>query len=944
MPALEMSICHRIFLSGRSLRGRPPFCRLWLFLLAMALCGNRGRAQENVDHAGIISSWNQQSIARGQKLFALACAPCHGTDGVHPINPQSRRFAVDKFLTGTDPYSLFKTITHGYKNMPSQSWMTPEQRYDVIDFIRETFLKESNPSQFTRIDAAYLDSIPKFNPALPSAENAAATERDFGPVLESQLDRNLTDILTFKLDEEVGLSYDLHRMRLAGAWRGGFLDLSQTGHFLQRGEGRPTPKGQPLAGLQHWSWAFGGTFDYPTNNLLPRGPLPDSWTRYRGHYVNGKQAVLSYTIEGRDVLELPATELNRNHMVVIHTLRVEAGRSALRLCVGQPDELADKAEGLVPLGQTHPIGLKGSAAKNLAMTSVVSKTVRTNVPVEPGENPSSIAYRDFVCAGVAGQTGGLRWEVDDQHRLVLDIPPGDHERIVEVICFAGNGEPDMRWFGHYVRDARRERLISPEALTHGAPRLWPETIEVSGTLGAQTGAYVLDTVPVPFKNPYHAWPRTSALAFFPDGRAVVTTYGGDVWIVSGLDAQLDHVTWSRFASGLFEPMGALVIDGLVYVTCRNGIVRLHDLNGDGEADFYETFHADSDVSGFFHSFAFDLQADHHGNLYYAKSGEYTDFKLPGAVIKVSPDGKESQVFCTGFRTPNGMGILPDDRLTVSDNQGNWMPASKINIVRRGGYYGYAQTLSSGKDWAPDGGGIDPKSVKIPATFDQPIIWMPQEFDNSSGGQVWVDDKRFGPLSGRLLHTSFGKGWMYYLMLQEVGQTEQAAIVALPFQFDAGIMRARVNPMDGQVYATGLSGWEGPDGGKDGCLQRLRYTGKSIKLLDDVKVAADGLNLTFNFPLDRTNAIDPASYHLEQWNYLWAETYGSEQYSLEHPGQKGHDQLKITAIKLSDDSHAIFLAIPGLRPVNQIELRLNLAGADGERFKQLAYLTINAVPR
>jgi hypothetical protein len=185
--------------------------------------------------------------------------------------------------------------------------------------------------------------------------------------------------------------------------------------------------------------------------------------------------------------------------------------------------------------------------------------------------------------------------------------------------------------------------------------------------------------------------------------------------------------------------------------------------------------------------------------------------------------------------------------------------------------------------------------------------------------------------------------MYYLMIQDVGEDCQAAIVALPFQFDAGIMRARVNPADGQVYATGQSGWQGPDGGKDGCLQRLRYTGKPVKLLDDLKVSAGGLSLKFNFALDPASARDTASYHLEEWNYLWAETYGSDQYSVEHPGTKSHDQLAITAIKISDDGRSVFLAIPGLRPVNQVELRLNLTAADGSRFKELVYLTINAVP-
>jgi hypothetical protein len=221
--------------------------------------------------------------------------------------------------------------------------------------------------------------------------------------------------------------------------------------------------------------------------------------------------------------------------------------------------------------------------------------------------------------------------------------------------------------------------------------------------------------------------------------------------------------------------------------------------------------------------------------------------------------------------------------------------------------------------------------------------MPQEFDNSSGGEVWADDKRFGPLSGRLLHTSFGTGWMYYLMLQEVRDVSQAAIVALPFQFDAGIMRARVNPADGQVYATGLSGWQGPAAGKDGCFQRLRYTGKPSKLLDDLKVSPDGLTLKFNFPLDPASALDPASYHLEQWNYLWAQTYGSDQYSVENPGRKGHDQLKITAVKISNDARSVFLTIPAIRPANQVELRLQLTAADASPFKELAYLTINAVP-
>jgi len=859
--------------------------------LAGAALAQDGSLIENVDHAGIISRWDQKSLVRGQGLFQIACAPCHGVNGVKTINPQARPFAVEKFQNGGDPYSMFKTITRGFKNMPSQTWMTPEQRYEVIQYIRETFVKKLNPTQYTTVDQSYLDSLPRFDPGLArSAAASGVRQCDFGPVLESQLGTNFSDALTFRLKDDVTLSYDLHRMRLAGAWRGGFLDLSQTGHYQQRGEGQPQPKGTLLPGLQQWYWTYGGRFDYPTDEVPPRGPLPSGWMKYLGHYVYNRQAILSFTVEGRHVLECPDAEETNNLLIISHTLKIGPGTNSMRLCVGQ---------------------------SNLAV------------------------------AGVLGMTRGLTWETDDQQRLVLIIPPDEKSRVVRICCASKSGEAALERFNQYLGERKSEPVVDPETLTHGGARLWPLEIKERGKLGEQPGAYALDTIPVPFDNPYGAWLRTSALAFFPGGRAVVTTYGGDVWIVSGLDRSLENATWSRFASGLYEPFGALVVDGLIYVTCRNGIVRLHDLNHDGEADFYETFYADTDVSTFFHSFNFDLQGDHHGHLYYVKAGEYTDYKLPGAVLEVAPDGSQAQVYCTGFRVPNGMGMLPDGRLTVSDNQGDWMPASKINIVGRGGFYGYVQNLTGGgafgDHWAPDGGRIDARKVKPPATFDQPIIWMPQEFDNSSSAQVWAGDRRFGPLSGRLLHSSYGKGWLYYLMMQEVGSISQAAIVALPFQFDAGLMRAKVNPADGQVYATGLSGWQGPPDGKDGCLQRLRYTGKPIKLLDDVKVRPDGLSLRFNFALDPTSALNPASYHLEQWNYLWSSSYGSDQYSSEHPGQKGHDQLTISSIKLSRHNREVFLVVPGLRPVNQVEIRLALTAADGTFWKELAYLTINAIP-
>ena len=84
---------------------------------------------------------------------------------------------------------------------------------------------------------------------------------------------------------------------------------------------------------------------------------------------------------------------------------------------------------------------------------------------------------------------------------------------------------------------------------------------------------------------------------------------------------------------------------------RARITRLHDLNNDGDADFYESFWADGNVAPSFHAFSFDLQTDRAGNFYFVKSGRRVEKERPGhgALIKVSADGKHSEVVATGFR-------------------------------------------------------------------------------------------------------------------------------------------------------------------------------------------------------------------------------------------------------------------------------------------------------
>lgn len=266
-----------------------------------------------------------------------------------------------------------------------------------------------------------------------------------------------------------------------------------------------------------------------------------------------------------------------------------------------------------------------------------------------------------------------------------------------------------------------------------------------------------------------------------------------------------------------------------------------------------------------------------------------------------------------------------------------MPAGKISLIKPDSFLGNMPINDEQTRWLKERHG-----GKLPETFDEPIVWTPQELDNSCGGQIWVDDKRFGPLSGRLLHSSFGKGWLYYLSLQDVKEKTQASIIALPHQWDAGVMRLRVNPADGQLYGTGLSGWQGPAQGKDGCLQRLRYTGEPVKMVDNVRVVAGGLELCFSFAVDPKSACDSQSWRGEMWDYLWSKQYGSDQYSVLRRGEKGRDVLSVKNIRLIDD-RTVLLSIPDLKVCDQMSLEMNFTDAAGNRFIEHLYQTIHAVP-
>ncbi len=432
-------------------------------------------------------------------------------------------------------------------------------------------------------------------------------------------------------------------------------------------------------------------------------------------------------------------------------------------------------------------------------------------------------------------------------------------------------------------------------LTRGGAPQWPQEITTQGKRGSNR-PYAVDTIALPLENPWHAPLFFGGHDFLPDGSALLATMQGDVWKAAGLDDSLAAVRWRRVASGLHQALG-LVTDGdRVYAIGRDQITRLHDLNGDGETDFYECVNNAIITSTSGHDFTCGLERDRAGN-FYTVSGKQ-------GLLRLAPDGKTVHVLATGFRNADGLGLTPDGVLTVPCSEGEWTPASMICEIREGGYYGFGGPKSPGQ--APD----------------LPLVYLPRGLDNSSGGQVYVSSERWGPLGGQIVHLSHGACTYGLLLRDHVDGQAQGAIVPLPGEFVTGMHRGRFNPRDGQLYVSGLRGWGGY-ASADGGFQRVRYTGDPVQLPVAFRTHQNGVSVTFSAPVDHSLAENAKGQFVQAWNYRYGPSYGSPELSPSHPGMPGHDHLTVRSSTVLADGRTLFLEIPELQPVNQLHLHLNV---------------------
>ena len=326
------------------------------------------------------------------------------------------------------------------------------------------------------------------------------------------------------------------------------------------------------------------------------------------------------------------------------------------------------------------------------------------------------------------------------------------------------------------------------------------------------------------------------------------------------------------------------------------------MNGDEEIDFVER--KNQAFKGFDRNVHAGLAKDKNGAFYYITSKGMARLKYDKYEICSPP-----------LRTAMGMGITHDDRLWSAPQEGGATPAS--------GIFEY----HDGDDlYRPQMKGTPEQFRKEMAKVDPALVYLPRGLDNSTACALAVRSDRFGVLGDKMLSFSYGACATQIVLRDRAPGAKrfQGAAIPLPGYFYSGINHGAVNPKDGQVYVVGHDGW-GSYAVADGCLQRIRHTGRKSHYPTAFRIFENGIQLDFEHPLDAKLAGRADKWFAQQWNYAYSPAYGSPEYSVNNPDRLGHDHLPVKSVQVRKNGKQVFVEIPDIKPA----MNIHLYGETGE---------------
>jgi len=736
-------------------------------------------------------------------------------------------------------------------------------------------------------------------------------ERGHSPwVIRSSLDGR-PRMLSIALAPELWLAYSTETASIHQLWRG---DIEYTGPVYDARHGaEPTSRG--VAYLR------------PSNETAWRIRIKEEWQtatiRWRGHGFDPDTGdlwlrfdVMDFAGRSRTVTEWPDREGGVDAPRVGLDRRFTFGRGPAIALVAEPDgdPAFEVLTGAARVGER--IEVEGSVANARILWRLDAPTLQIDRSVPEARGNEPFAEHDcHTCHNVRERVVGPAWsEVALRYaganrevtlgQLADRIREGSVGRWGEV-AMTPHPEIDRveaRRLAGVILETPPSDAPVPVVDTGGSEGTWTFR---SDTEPAPTGSHPsLTTKPIA---PAPFTPMVGGLAWLPDGRLGVSTWDRDgaVFAVSGWDGPADQVTVKRIAEGLHEPLGLAVDGDAVYVMQKQEITQLVDHNKDGWTDEYRTVANDWRVTSNFHEFGFGLVAK-DGSLFASlgvcvlNGGKSCQEQTPdrGKILRANPRTGEVKIIAGGFRTPNGLALAPNGDLFVADNQGDWLPSSKLIRIEEGADYGWRA----------------PTDVKNDRKVSPPTLWLPQnEIGNSPTQPLFLTR---GPYAGHVLFGDIFNGGLKRGALEEVEGVLQGAAFHFSGGFEGPINRLLAT-RDGNGFIVGEIGSRGNWGERG-----KQWFGIEVVTLGEepafepfqVSLLAHGFSIEFTKPLADDLELTGSDFQARDWFYVPSPIYGGPKYDLR--------DLEIAKVEISQDRRSVELKIDGLKENRVVYLRFD----------------------
>ena len=372
----------------------------------------------------------------------------------------------------------------------------------------------------------------------------------------------------------------------------------------------------------------------------------------------------------------------------------------------------------------------------------------------------------------------------------------------------------------------------------------------------------------------------------PDGTLAIVTWEGEVW-------EYKAKQWTRFAENLMEPNGIHydTKEQAYYVAQKPELTRLVDIDKDGKCDRYECITDTFGVSGEYHEY-------HFGPLVDSLGRKYASLNLAARGDFIVPDGKRPGIgggnmsynapwrgwvyrsdrpghfhpLASGFRSPCGIGMSPQDELFITDNQGDWVADCCMYFVQEGNFYGHPASLPGRPDFTKEKvSSLEAKDFAKLRT--PPAVWFPREaIANTPGSPVWdTTGGKFGAFAGQIFIGDQRQSNHFRTGVEKVDGDYQGWCVDFLRGTSSGPVKMSFDPQ-GRLWSAQVGrGWFSK-GGERTALQYVEWDGKTVPFaIHSATLTKTGFQVTFTQPLGKE--VTPLT---KSWHYHYYSIYGSPQ--------------------------------------------------------------------